>query len=91
MKRNIFITFFLGTHLCMAFIYITLRTCIISQSFINQRKEKYYLELKQKKELLHRQLIMLHNETELINYAQCSLGMVPLEISKVKMVDLYEQ
>jgi len=75
----------------MAFTYITLRTCIIRQSFINQRSEKYFLELNTKKEALQRKLIILGNDQELLNYARTKLGMIPFEISKIKMIDLYEQ
>jgi cell division protein FtsB len=90
MKRTVFALFFIGMHIIFIVLQIHRHTLYVQYCYQKQKNEKLYESLIKEKEILTYELHNLHNSTTIKEYAQNTLGMIPINLKHVKKVS-YEQ
>ncbi len=89
MKKNFFITLFIGVHISFFFLQIHKQMQFIKESFTKQRNEQTVSKLIHKKQAKLNELHALQSRQEVASYAQKKLAMRPVLVTQLNRY--YEQ
>lgn len=84
MKKIVFATIFIGTHIGFFFLQIQNQIEGIRLSFCKQKSENALAELEQKKQALVNELQTLQNKQKIKQFAQQTLQLQPIKLAKIK-------
>jgi hypothetical protein len=91
MKRGIFLTIFISTHITFVVLQIHKHSQFIKQSYRKQKNEQLRNKLLQEKQSLVHQWYALHNQDQIKEYAQKKLGMIAINLQQIKKLDHDQQ
>jgi len=89
MKKNLFITLFIGVHISFFFLQIHKQMQFIKESFTKQRNEQTVSKLTHKKQAKLNELYALQNRQDVRSYAQKKLALRPVSMNQLNRY--YEQ
>lgn len=84
MKKTLFFTLFIVTHIGFFFLQINRQMQLVKESFNKQKNERTAVSLDQKKQELTNKLYALQNKSDIKEFAQQDLKLKPIKISQVK-------
>ncbi len=87
MKKVLFLTLFIVTHVGFFFLQIQKQMQFIKESFTRQKQEQLIVQLKQKKQAKLNDLYALQDRQEVQNYAAKELKLKPLRIGQLRRAD----
>ncbi len=83
MKKTIFITLFIVTHISFFFLEIHKQMQFIKESFRKQSSERTLAQLEQKKQSLTNELCALQNREEIKKFAQNNLQLKQINLKQI--------
>ncbi len=84
MKKTIFITLFIVTHIGFLFLQIQKQMESVKESFRKQKNERTLTQLEQEKQALTNTLQSLQNKQEIKEFAQKKLHLQPISLTQIK-------
>ena len=84
MKKTLFFTLFIVTHIGFFFLQINKQMQLVKESFDKQKNERMVASLEQKKQKLANELNSLSNKSDIKEYAQKKLDLKPVRLAQVK-------
>jgi len=90
MKRSLFISIFVATHLSFVFLQIHKHTQFIKQSFSKQKNERLLASLEVKKQHLTQELYIAKNHNAIQEFAKTHLNMAPVRLGQIKKVSHHD-
>jgi hypothetical protein len=84
MKKIIFITLFITTHIGFLFLQIQKQMESVKESFRKQKNERMLTQLEQKKQALTNELQLLQNKPEIKRFAQEKLNLQAINLTQIE-------
>lgn len=84
MKKTVFFTLFIVTHIGFFFLQINKQMQQVKESFNKQKNERLIASLEQKEQELTNQLYALQSKSAIKEFAQQDLQLKPVKITQVK-------
>lgn len=84
MKKIVFITLFIVTHIGFLLLQIQKQMDSVKESFRKQKNERILTSLEQEKQALLNKLQVLQNKQEIKEYAQNSLHLHPIKLTQIQ-------
>lgn len=86
MKKALFLTLFIVTHIGFFFLQINQQMRFIKKSFTKQKQEQTIAQLEQKKQERQNELHSLQNRQDVQTYAAEKLKLKPMRITQLRRV-----
>lgn len=83
MKKTVFLTLFITTHIGFFFLHIHKQMQFIKESFTKQTHEQSLSKMEHKKQARLNELYALHNKQDVQTYATATLALQPVKMTQL--------